>query len=161
MCIQRCQCESAFYWPKQLVFFRHLTHYFPSKTVHVILIGCIFRRVKVESDYMRLTSLRFRTYVHEPVFTFVDSITKNNSDIIAFFDNLPLIKGNSKRTTNVLKNLFPIAQCSKSRAANSVDFYIEFKFEFQFSLLYEFNIFIFASCSSSRHVKIYQVFSSS
>ena len=42
------------------------------------------------------------------------------------------------------------------RAANSVDFYIEFKFEF------EFNIFIFASSSSSSSpVKIYQVFSSS
>ena len=46
-----------------------------------------------------------------------------------------------------------------TRAANSVDFYIEFKFQFEFSLFYEFecNIFIFASSSS---MKIYQVFSS-
>ena len=46
-------------------------------------------------------------------------------------------------------------------AANSVDFYVEFKFEF--SMLYEFkfdfNIFIFASSSlSSSFEKIYQVF---
>ena len=51
-----------------------------------------------------------------------------------------------------------------TRAANSVDFYIEVKFEFEFSLFYEleFKIFIFASSSSSSSpVKIYQVFSSS
>ena len=51
-----------------------------------------------------------------------------------------------------------------TRAANSIDFYIECKFEFEFSLFYEFefNIFIFASSSSSLSpVKIYQVFSSS
>ena len=40
-----------------------------------------------------------------------------------------------------------------TRAANSVDFYMEFKFEFEFNLFYkfefksEFNIFIFASSS--------------
>ena len=54
----------------------------------------------------------------------------------------------------------------KTRAANSVNFYIEFKFEFEFSLFYkfefmfEFNIFIFSSSSLSS-AKIYQVFSSS
>ena len=40
-----------------------------------------------------------------------------------------------------------------TRAANSVDFYIEFKFEFslfhEFEFNFEFNIFIFASSSSS------------
>ena len=58
--------------------------------------------------------------------------------------------------------------CISIRAANSVDFYIEFKFEFKFGLFYvfefkfEFNIFIFASSSlSSSSMKIYQVFSSS
>ena len=46
-----------------------------------------------------------------------------------------------------------------TRAANSVDFYIEFKFEFKFSSFYkfEFNIFVFVSSSSSS-VKIDQVF---
>ena len=51
---------------------------------------------------------------------------------------------------------------------NSVDFCIEFKFEFKFSLFYEFkfkfefNVFIFESLSSIfSPVKIYQVFSSS
>ena len=55
-----------------------------------------------------------------------------------------------------------------NRAANSVDFYIEFKFDFEFSLFYEFefkfefDIFIFASSISSLSpVKIYQVFFSS
>ena len=52
------------------------------------------------------------------------------------------------------------------RAANSVDFYVEFKFEFslfcEFEFKFKFNIFIFASSSSSSSsVKIYQVFSSS
>ena len=44
----------------------------------------------------------------------------------------------------------------RSRAANLVDFCIEFKFEFEFSLFceFKFDIFIFASSSS---VKIYQV----
>ena len=44
-------------------------------------------------------------------------------------------------------------------AANSVDFFIEFKFEFEFSLSYdfEFSIFIFESSSSK---KFYQVISS-
>ena len=49
-----------------------------------------------------------------------------------------------------------------TRAANSVDFYIEFKFKFEFSLFYEFefDFFIFAgSNSSSSSVKICQVFS--
>ena len=51
--------------------------------------------------------------------------------------------------------------CSPARAANSVDFYIEFKFEFslfyEFEFKFEFNIFIFASSSSA---KTYQVLSS-
>ena len=60
----------------------------------------------------------------------------------------------------------------ESRAANSVDFCIEFKLKFEFSLFYEFefslfyefefDIFIFASSSSSSSpVKIYQGISSS
>ena len=51
-----------------------------------------------------------------------------------------------------------------ARAANLVNFCIEFKSEFKFSLLYEFefSIFIFASSSSSSSpAKIYQVFLSS
>ena len=49
-----------------------------------------------------------------------------------------------------------------TRAANSVNFFIEFKFAFEFSLFYEFkfelSIFIFASSSSSSSsMKIYQV----
>ena len=49
-----------------------------------------------------------------------------------------------------------------TRAANSVDFYIEFKFKFSSFYEFEFNIFIFASSSSSSSsVEIYQVFSSS
>ena len=50
------------------------------------------------------------------------------------------------------------------RAANSVDFYIVFKFECEFSMFYEFEfgIVMFASSSSSSSsVKIYQVVSSS
>ena len=50
------------------------------------------------------------------------------------------------------------------RAANSVDFCIEFKFEFSLfcEFKFEFDIFIFASSSSnSSPVKIYQVLSSS
>ena len=44
------------------------------------------------------------------------------------------------------------------RAANSVDFCIEFKFEFSMFCEFEFDIFIFASSSSSSSsVKIYQV----
>ena len=51
-------------------------------------------------------------------------------------------------------------------SANSVEFYIEFKFEFslfyEFEFRFEFNIFISASSiSSSSPVKICQVFSSS
>ena len=45
-----------------------------------------------------------------------------------------------------------------TRAANLVDFYIEFKFEFSLFYEFEFNIFIFLSSSSA---KIYQVFLSS
>ena len=59
---------------------------------------------------------------------------------------------------------YACARSTGSKAANSVDFYIDFKFEFKFSLFYkfEFNIFIFASSSScSSPVKIYQVFASS
>ena len=49
---------------------------------------------------------------------------------------------------------------TRTRAANLVEFFIEFKFEFEFSLFceFEFGIYIFASSSP---VKIYQVFSSS
>ena len=49
-----------------------------------------------------------------------------------------------------------------TRAANSVDFYIEFSLFYEFEFKFEFKIFIFASSrSSSSPVKIYQVFSSS
>ena len=47
----------------------------------------------------------------------------------------------------------------ETRAANSVDFYKEFKFESKFSLFYEFEFDIFISASSSSSsMKIYQVF---
>ena len=46
-----------------------------------------------------------------------------------------------------------------NRAANSVDFYIECKFEFSLFYEFDFDIFIFASSSSGASpVKIYQVF---
>ena len=54
-----------------------------------------------------------------------------------------------------------IVPLGEIRAANSVDFFIEFKFEFNLFYEFEFSICIFASLSSSLSpVKIYQVLSS-
>ena len=52
----------------------------------------------------------------------------------------------------------PVNLYACTRAANSVKFFIEFKFEFSFFYKFELNIFIFASSSP---MKIYRVFSSS
>ena len=51
--------------------------------------------------------------------------------------------------------LFSRAVGVLSRAANSIDFCIEFKFEF--SLFYEFDIFIFASSSPVEFIKFFRV----
>ena len=69
----------------------------------------------------------------------------------------------TKDQTKIQFNISDVTLVRQPRAANSVDFFIEFKFEFEFSLFYEFkfkfSIFIFASSSSSSSpVKIYQVF---
>ena len=61
-----------------------------------------------------------------------------------------------------LKIYIPRVHRIANRAANSVDFYIEFKFEFSLFYEFEFSIFIFANSSSSLSpVKIHQVLLSS